>query len=416
MDWHAGRENSVRDDAYEAQPAQSANQSRLQGMFPPAYDPTISASAQGNDTRYEGETFYDGSEPLPQGEEGYDDGVLQTRPRRGLKTIMVLAGLAILGTGGAFAYRTMFGAGGPVTPPPVIRADTTPTKVVPAQSGEASNKLIYDRVGETGQGEKVVSREEQPIEVRDSSRPNPRIVFPPLLPSTARADASAMSSPLGGLPSVGPASAEPKKIRTVAIRPDQPLETGATKPATTPRGNTVATATPSNIGVPPAIAPRPAVSAPASALASAPAPAATAAIPAPAPAGNAPLSLSPGSTPDVASRPAPPTRVATAPAAAPATPSRPALASGAPEAAAGSYTVQLSSQRSETDAQASFRALQSKFPNLLSDRQPIIRRADLGDKGIYFRAMVGPFASADQATQFCGSLKSAGGQCVVQRN
>jgi cell division septation protein DedD len=88
----------------------------------------------------------------------------------------------------------------------------------------------------------------------------------------------------------------------------------------------------------------------------------------------------------------------------------------AADVASGAYTVQISSQRSETEAQASFRTLQTKFPSLLSDRQPIIRRADLGDKGIYFRTMVGPFASADQATQFCGSLKSAGGQCVVQRN
>jgi hypothetical protein len=78
--------------------------------------------------------------------------------------------------------------------------------------------------------------------------------------------------------------------------------------------------------------------------------------------------------------------------------------------------VQISSQRSETEAQASFRSLQAKFPSILGDRAPIIRRADLGDRGIYFRAMVGPFASVDQATQFCGSLKSAGGQCVVQRN
>ncbi len=78
--------------------------------------------------------------------------------------------------------------------------------------------------------------------------------------------------------------------------------------------------------------------------------------------------------------------------------------------------MQISSQRTEAEAQASFRSLQAKYPDLLNNRQPIIRRADLGDKGIYFRAMVGPFVSQDQATGFCGSLKSAGGQCVVQRN
>ena len=45
----------------------------------------------------------------------------------------------------------------------------------------------------------------------------------------------------------------------------------------------------------------------------------------------------------------------------------------------------------------------------------MIRRVDLGDKGIYFRAMVGPFASGSEASQVCSSLKSAGGQCIVQK-
>jgi hypothetical protein len=45
-----------------------------------------------------------------------------------------------------------------------------------------------------------------------------------------------------------------------------------------------------------------------------------------------------------------------------------------------------------------------------------MRRADLGDKGIYYRAMVGPFASAQEATQLCSDLKAAGGSCLVQKN
>lgn len=88
-----------------------------------------------------------------------------------------------------------------------------------------------------------------------------------------------------------------------------------------------------------------------------------------------------------------------------------------PQAAtSGGYLVQISSQRSQADAQASYRALQNKFPSVLGSRQALIKRADLGEKGIYYRAMVGPFGSPEEASQFCGSLKSAGGQCVVQRN
>ena len=80
------------------------------------------------------------------------------------------------------------------------------------------------------------------------------------------------------------------------------------------------------------------------------------------------------------------------------------------------YLVQVSSQKNEADAQASYRALQSKFPSVLGSRSPVIKRADLGDKGVYYRAMVGPFGTPEEAAQFCGNLKTAGGQCVVQRN
>ena len=78
--------------------------------------------------------------------------------------------------------------------------------------------------------------------------------------------------------------------------------------------------------------------------------------------------------------------------------------------------MQVSSHRSEADAEASFRSLQEKFPSELGGRTAIIRRADLGAKGIYYRAMTGPFASAGEADQFCGSLKAAGGECIIQRN
>jgi cell division septation protein DedD len=90
----------------------------------------------------------------------------------------------------------------------------------------------------------------------------------------------------------------------------------------------------------------------------------------------------------------------------------------APAGSAGNsgYLVQVSSQRNEADAQASYRALQGKFPSVLGSHSPVIKRADLGDKGVYYRAMVGPFGSSDEASHFCGSLKTAGGQCVVQRN
>jgi cell division septation protein DedD len=84
-------------------------------------------------------------------------------------------------------------------------------------------------------------------------------------------------------------------------------------------------------------------------------------------------------------------------------------------ASSGSYAVQISSRHNEADAQASFRSLQAKYPQQLGGRAPLIRRVDLGAKGIYYRAMVGPFGSADEASQVCSRLKAAGGQCIIQR-
>jgi cell division septation protein DedD len=87
----------------------------------------------------------------------------------------------------------------------------------------------------------------------------------------------------------------------------------------------------------------------------------------------------------------------------------------APVASGSGYAVQLSSRKSEADAQAAFRSLAAKYPGQLGGKQPLIRRVDLGQKGVYFRAMVGPFGSSEEAGKLCSSLKAAGGSCFVQR-
>jgi cell division septation protein DedD len=96
--------------------------------------------------------------------------------------------------------------------------------------------------------------------------------------------------------------------------------------------------------------------------------------------------------------------------------STPLATAPAAAASAGGYAVQVTSQRSEAEAEAAFKALQAKFPTQLGSHQPIIHRADLGDKGTFYRALVGPFASAEAAAGMCSNLKAAGGSCIVQKN
>jgi cell division septation protein DedD len=130
--------------------------------------------------------------------------------------------------------------------------------------------------------------------------------------------------------------------------------------------------------------------------------------------------------PPVQSAPPAPRQVAAVPPVPPPQPSPPpqrqaALAPAAPPPPdtvpvdSGGYVVQLTAQRSEADAQTSFRSLQVKYP-VLSGRQPLIRRKDQGERGIFFAAQIGPFGAKTDADQLCDQLKSAGGSCFVQRN
>ena len=295
-------------------------------------------------------------------------------PPPAMVTVAAVLALAVVGTGAAFAYRTYVGS--PRSgEPPIIKADNSPTKVVPAQSDGGASK-IPDRMPPGDAGEKLVSREEAPVDVNSRSGAS-RVVFSPL-------NQNSSPPPVASVSPTGPALAtaangtmpnnEPRKIKALTVKGDAAENRGI-----------------------PAGAAAPAKPDPAARSASAPtAPAERNPSAADA---NALLTLSP----QPASDPAPPIRLAAANA-----------VQTAPSAGGG-YLVQVSSQKNEADVQASYRALQNKFPAALGSRPPVIKRADLGDKGVYYRTMVGPFGSTEEAAQFCGNLKSAGGQCVIQK-
>jgi sporulation related protein len=334
-------------------------------------------------------------------EEEYYDDVPTSRRRLRIMAIVGVLALAVIGTAGAFGYRALFGSSSSSQPPPVIKAETGPNKIVPTTTGKdtQSNKLITDRLNERGQNEKLVSREEQPLDK----------------PATVVLSQAAPQSTLGS----GVIGSEPKKIRTIAIHPDQPVMADATPPGAAP----LAAPASARAAATPATSP----SAPAARAAGtvtpdaeqdvAPPPPARAAAPvrsaAPASSSGAPLSLNPDASP-AARAPAAPSRTASVAAPAQMAPAPSGAASGN-AGGPGSY-VQVSSQRSEAEAQAAFRSLQAKYPNQLGGRQPLIHRVDLGAKGTYYRTMVGPFANASEAGELCSSLKAAGGQCLIQRN
>jgi hypothetical protein len=312
--------------------------------------------------QYEGDSYYaeDGHLP-PHGEES----ATGNRRRGGIITIAAVLGLAVIGTAGAFGYRAFTSGSGTASTPPIIKADPTPAKTVPAPATTASTdaqqgKPFQDRISALASGERVVPREEQPVSLPVAPPATPRAIAPQ---PSAQAVAPLVSPP-------PPTSvSEPKRVKTIAIRQDGGGgETGTI--SAPPTGST---------------------------------PAASAKAPPPAKQSNSgPMAIAPQSEP---AEPNPRTKLATR-TPAPAAP-----------VASGSYVVQVSAQRTEAEAQSSYQSLQSKYPSVLGSRNANIKRVDLGDKGgVFFRAQVGSFATSEQATAFCNSLKDAGGQCIVQKN
>jgi hypothetical protein len=323
-------------------------------------------------------------------QDGYEDEEEEEeqggKRRGGLVAVVAILVLAVVGVGGAYAYRS-FGGSGHSGEPPIIRADNSPTKIMPAQSDSAK---VPDRLASSDGTEQIVPREEAPVDVNANSG-GPRVVFPslsqnanPPTPSSVAPGMPQVASGGTGIPNNGTLpSNQPRPIRTLSVRGDQSDGT-ATAAA--------AAATPPPSGKPSKLTRG--VQSAANANASA----------------NAPLPLSPQNAQDSEAEPAaepPRTRVAAV---------NPAQAAPAASDGAGGFMVQVSSQASEADAQASFKALQTKFPNVLGSQAPVIKRADLGEKGVHFRAMIGPFGTRPEAVHFCGNLQSAGGQCLVQKN
>jgi hypothetical protein len=386
---------------------ESDDQARYDEGEPEAYD------APAYDDRYDEDPEAAGYDNGPYyGQDGQmaEDPYEAPPPRRRsrLYPIAVVLGVAVVGTAAAYAYRTLTNSGSDT--PPVIKASTEPTKQMATGGDGQSGKQIYDRLDHgQAQNEQVVSREEEPVNVQGRSG------------DALTASGTAATGTLGGLPSGGPVASppmlsggtpttdgEPRRVRTIPIRPDQG---GSTPP--------VADANPATPPPPPEMP----------VATTAPTPAATvpAAPPPPAPTASRGRGRTVKPPPTTVAATEPPAQAQTQDSEPPAAHAplavAPAAPSGQPHRAATNgadgaahYVVQVSSQRSEADAQASYKALQQKYASVLGGHDPIIRRADLGDKGTFYRAQVGPFATMDEATQLCNSLKSAGGQCIIQRN
>ncbi|MEJ8476007.1 SPOR domain-containing protein [Roseibium algae] len=328
--------------------------------------------------------------------------------RKGLYAAAAVLAVAVLG-GVAFLFSDGSSIRIPDGPPPVIAGLAGPLKIYPdaePKQDDQSSKLIYDRVGN----------------VQDNSRE--RLVLP-----EKTQPAQLPPAPEGVVSSDPLVPGAPKKVRTLVVRPDGTIvddqQPSAPLP-NTPRtvSTTPVTATPAPPVQVEAPATTPSLSTPAIVSA---ATTAVGTVDQTSPAGIVP-SVLPRKKPAVPTRTARVTQSGTssgpldlnnsasqiAPAA--VQQAAPAVVSTAGGSiAAGTYVVQVTSQRSESAARETYSTLQRKFPSVLGNRNAVIVSAVLPDRGTFYRARI-PMGSRADALNLCESLQGAGGDCFVRRN
>lgn len=333
-----------------------------------------------------------------EADEGYRAGPIE-RPRHRGRMVQVGAGLAVLAVcvGGALAWKGSHGSSsGPIT----VLADKTPLKVQPTATDGVEipdqNKQIYDRNAKDGQI-KIVNREEQPLDVNQAARS-----------AASRNDGTPVAAGQGGATpgqsgTLAETFGEPRRVRTVAVKPDTP-------PPAQP---------PAQAAEVPAASPIPTMTLPDAAGGSTPA--ATPRRPSRTLASAAPMPVADATTPSEAepAQPAPaprkiPQRVAAvAPETTASTQVDPTPAPAASQASVGGFSVQLGVRGSESEARAALKQMQAKYSQL-SGKPELIRQAEVNGKTIY-RVRVGPLAK-NEASSLCTELQGAGGQCFVAKN
>jgi hypothetical protein len=377
-------ERSYEEPAYHEQAPQPT--------YDPRYDaePAQAYGAQDPAQHYDSGAYeaYEGEAPEPA-------------PRKSRKAALAVAsvlGIAALGVGGVVLFG---GKGSPIAgEPPLVTATAGPIKVQPQTPGGVEipnqNKQIYERAAQDTKT-RVVNREEQPVDVRQATRVMPTPTDAVTTGSAAPATANALG--------------EPRRVRTISIRPDGTVVPDAAPAAAAPAPAPTRTAAAAPMPMPmvmPAAAPaapvaapaqpRPAtpVAAPVTAASSTPA----ANTPAPRPAAATPTASTSGASPQ-ATPAAQPQRVAAVAPVAPA----------ATDAPVGGFSVQLGVAGSEADARKAFQGYQQKFSDL-NGQSALIRKAEVNGNTIY-RVRVGPM-SREEATSLCSKLQGSG--CFVAKN
>lgn len=307
------------------------------------------------------------------------------RSRRPLYLMAAIIIFGIAGIGASFLLKS-----GGTSPREIatIRAADGPAKVQVEAAGAAGGVARDASVLAKGQHPEVVGlvdTREQPVDLSQIEDKAPRVIaLNGSEPGKAASGAAHVPVPLPPAqapraqdPSAGIAALiEPKKVKTVSVRPD---------------GTLVPTVPPPQAADVPLPAPRPAV------------PVARPATP------KVAERVATTPKPVGAPQPQPQPMAAVVPVNPAASAAKPA-----PAPAKGTYAVQLAAPESELEAREIQVRLMKKHGSDLTGFHPSIRKAAVGDKTVY-RVRVGDLSRED-AVALCQKMQSGGSACFVAKN
>ena len=290
---------------------------------------------------------------------------------------------------------------------PTIKAASGPLKVVPEASTDSADSArsatVLDRAGDRLGTSRVVTNEEQPVELSQMRSQ------PPANPNNA---ATVQTSPVRTAAPAAPTSAfpEPIRVKTVSVRPDGTIisnDQGAANAMAMLGGSAMQQPVPPqrpqvNPGMP--TGSTPAVARPASPKSTARAVTTPMAAPSTSEAIEAmpaaPRAAQPRSP--VVTAAAEPTRITPAPTAA-------ATAGGA-----GGFAVQLAAAGSDAEARDKAGKFQQQFASAIGGHRAGIVQGEVNGKSVW-RIRVGGL-TREAAVTMCTQIKGSGGACFVAAN
>lgn len=326
-----------------------------------------------------------GGPPLGYGESDadYDESFAEEEePRRGRRGLIIIGALVgAIGLGGALAYTyKTFIAPAPGRTPLVKALDPASNKIKPAAPGGKefahTDKKLLNRLGDDGAQARAGTADSNSQDERASDDPNaPRKVR--IIPITPGG-----GPPPGTVTGSTPSKPAPPVIALPGITLDN---VGPTQPPPSSA---------QRVQVPPQAGPP--VRAVGAQL--------TSTEPSQPPVKIASMGAAP---PPAAVEPAQPKKTA-APVAAKKPVPRAETAMVTSTSGISGFVAVLSSQKSRMDALKAFADLQQKYGDVLAAKTPDVQEANLGEKGVWYRAVVGPPASREAASGICSQLKAAG--------